>query len=324
VRACLEQILISRIFDFDGLLEVLDELDDLVRDPSQATDPLDPPGNQEQIQDSSPTTTTKHLEVDSMPLNRRTEVQDSEDEGSFSSCTEAGVPELPSTPTPPKQQSPVSVPDIVLITRISTVLSPLFTHRGTDQANMLLKRLSERLLRLSRGPGGPLIILLNSTRNRNPPRPPPNPDTSQGNADHHLPHQLPTDARPAIAPTLRSVFNPPPVDIPSLPYAYDTPLSRRNSPTFGLAFTQMLDLHLLCTRIPAAPPATAVPEEGSFGDDGGRVRYVWAVEVLLDDVGVWDPAEARPGGKPRTNRERRGGLVDVRGGGVYAWRGVED
>lgn len=127
------------------------------------------------------------------------------------------------------------------------------------------------------------------------------------------PGTTPKTGRP-LDPTLRSIFNPPPLPVSGLNYAYDTPLSRRNKPSFGLIFTQLLDLHLLCTSI----PRTRADAEALFapppGGDGGRVEYAWAVEVLLDEIGVWEADRAGQQGRPRRSREQRWGAVAVRRG----------
>lgn len=214
-------------------------------------------------------------------------------------------------------------PDIVLITHMSTLLSSLFRQREKDTAHQMLQLLSSHLRYLSRSPnhGGPLILILNSTTNSqepttttntksnpgqgrpSPPPPPPPPEASNTRGPNRPPD-----------PTLRSIFNPPPLPASGLGYTHDTPLSRRNKPSFGLIFTQMLDIHLLCTRVPRtradaevlfAPPSQAV--------GAGAVGYGWVVEVLLDEIGVWEDEGARPPwGLRRASREQRWGAVDVR------------
>jgi len=102
--------------------------------------------------------------------------------------------------------------------------------------------------------------------------------------------------------------------VSGLSYNYDTPHSRRNKPSFGLIFTQMLDMHLLCTKIPKTrADAEALYAPVSPGTGGKKkINYVWAVEVLLDEVGVWEGAEKVLEGKPRRSREQRWGAVEVR------------
>ena len=94
-------------------------------------------------------------------------------------------------------------------------------------------------------------------------------------------------------------------------------LSKKNKPSFGLTFSQFLDLHLLCTRLPktrADAEAVLAPAAGAAAGDyaattgSGKTRYAWIVEVLLDETGFWTPS-----GK-RVDREQRWGAVDVKDG----------
>ena len=83
--------------------------------------------------------------------------------------------------------------------------------------------------------------------------------------------------------------------------------SLQNKPAFGLTFTQLLDLHLLCTKMPRTRRDAMV--------GGGPARHAWAVEVLLDEDGLWDAPDGddEPPGQ-RVDREQRWGAVDVRDG----------
>ncbi|KAJ3955592.1 hypothetical protein N0V92_007887 [Colletotrichum tropicale] len=219
------------------------------------------------------------------------------------------------------EPEPPAPPDIILITHFSTLMTALFTGRDRPSAHDGLQSLSAFLRYLSRSlSSSPLIMLLNSTSSSKsrtltepPPIPPseapPPPDESSSSSS----------SKP-LAATLRSVFNPPQLDIPA--YAGHA-AARRNKPTFGLVFAQLLDLHLLCTKVPRtredaerlyAPPAR---DDGG----GGGVRYTWVVEVLLDELGVWEEGAA-PG--VRRCREQRWTAVDVRAGRVVdAFEGAE-
>lgn len=247
-------------------------------------------------------------------------------------------------------KNPSKRPDIIIITHMSTLLSTLFQQREKSAAHQTLQLLSSHIRYLTRAPehGGPLVMLLNSTTSSFP-----SPDNNTNNtsnptggagtdrppppaaaADHHHP-SLPPPTKKAkgasahnnkpLDPTLRSIFNPPPLPASGLSYAYDTPHARRNKPSFGLIFTQMLDMHLLCTRLPKtrddaealyAPPPLLGAAETEMG--GTRpVAYGWVVEVLLDEMGVWEGRDAvvEGGGsgrrRERRSREQRWGAVDV-------------
>lgn len=223
VKQHLDRVMLSCVFDIDGVWEVLADLD---RPPSPSL-----------------------------------EIQDSQDDDS---------------PPPPQKKT---LPDIIIITHVSSLLTSLFTHRSSPAAHSTLQPLSSHLRHLSRTlPSSPLILLLNSTSN---------PSGEAG-------------SKP-LDPTLRSVFNP-----PSVPGCH-TALPRRNKPTFGLVFAQMLDVHVLCTRV----PKTGADAEEVFGQHR-RGNYVTVVEVLLDEMGVW---EGRKRGI-RRSREQRWGAVEVKNGRV--------
>ncbi|XXH02787.1 hypothetical protein Hte_009173 [Hypoxylon texense] len=265
-----------------------------------------------------------------------------------------------------KEEGPVAaetaehhVPDLILVTHFSALLTNLFTRAAENKASAhtTLQLLSSHLRYLARSPtaGGPLIMLLNSTTttttasththhanttsDRAPPPPPP--PAAQAAQSSHRP----------LDPTLRSIFNsaPPSTGIglggrgattgSSSGSSNSNSSKRTNKPAFGVTFAQFLDLHLLCTRV----PRSRADAEALFGGAGagagaasGReVRHSWVVEVLLDELGVWDEVEdgsgrgegenkgqrdrGRPGGKgkrKRKSREQRWGAVDVRGGAV--------
>ena len=211
---------------------------------------------------------------------------------------------------------------IVLVTHFSALLTSLFAHREKSAAHSSLQLLASQARYLSRSlPSQPLFILLNSTSSsahdgRHEPgngSAAPGPGGGPGGAA--------VTTRP-LDPTLRSVFNPPTIPLPA--YRAPRAATRRNKPTFGLIFSQMLDTHLLCTRMPRTRADADVLYGGGSttgnGDDrpdqqqqqqhagSSGVEYVTVVEVLLDEMGLW---QGRTG--PRPNREQRWGVVDVVG-----------
>lgn len=222
-----------------------------------------------------------------------------------------------------KTQAGSQHPDIVLVTHMSTILSSLFRLREKDTAHQTVQLLSSQLRYLSHSPkhDGPLTIILNSTTSSQ--ESPSDRDKSPG-AGQESPSsraKAPNSRGPSrtLDPTLRSIFNPLPLPATGLGYAHDTPLSRRNKPSFGLIFAQMLDMHLMCSRVPRtrADAEALFASSGKVAGEGGTVRYSWAVEVLLDEVGVWQgegegPAQRPPWGTRRASREQRWGAVDVR------------
>ncbi|KAK1656306.1 hypothetical protein BDP81DRAFT_456962 [Colletotrichum phormii] len=239
----------------------------------------------------------------------------------------------PESRSPENDSKDSALPDIILITHFHSLMTALFTRRDRQSAHDSLQHLSSHLRYISRTlETSPLIMLLNSTSSSKestmsktsvnaqggPPPPPPNGGETGTSSSSK-----------AVDPTLRSIFNPPALNITGYGYGGNQAASRRNKPTFGLVFSQLLDLHLLCTKIPrdkedAERLYTAAP--GGIGgggeDDGVGVRFVWALEVLLDEIGVWEHetgAGAGAEGKKRgarKSREQRWGVVDVRGGRV--------
>ncbi|KAH7037297.1 uncharacterized protein B0I36DRAFT_313720 [Microdochium trichocladiopsis] len=240
-----------------------------------------------------------------------------------------------------------SMPDMILVTHFSTLLSTLFTQSGTDRAaaHTTLQLLSTHLRYLACSSGS-VIVLLNTTAtndtNRSTSATNTNADATTMNASENMHNR---SSRP-LDPTLRSIFNPTPmaaaaastsdagVVTPARDAGAGRPyggagnmLSRRNKPTFGLTFAQFLDVHLLCTRLPrtredAERMVSASTRRGHDHDTpeevavtavprrGRAVEYCWAVEVLLDELDVW--ATDSPGGKARrVNREQRWGAVQV-------------
>ncbi|KAI2637791.1 hypothetical protein GGS26DRAFT_427727 [Hypomontagnella submonticulosa] len=368
VRRCLEQISVSRVFDVEGLWEVLNEIEAPPPPPPAVPDVVPEQGREQEgaarrtaAEDSnllvakppilSPLRPVKEEPLPKPPMKtERTEIGDSEDEDEELSLDSSPPPEkplmpspqqlpsstppapppmpagsssfLPSKPRDKQQENSSNIPDIILITHFSTLLTNLFTRSADNKASAhtTLQLLSSHLRYLARSSSGPLIMLLNSTT-------PAGPSTSTANTLN------PTAAvknRP-LEPTLRSIFtsaSPPP---PPGAGAREGSSNQRK-PAFGATFAQFLDLHLLCTQVPRtradaetlfAPPTTHVA-------DSRAVRSCWVVEVLLDELGTWEWAddgnkkggkewkgkgrETSEGGWIRRSREQRWGAVDVRAG----------
>ncbi|KAI0013789.1 hypothetical protein F4779DRAFT_293345 [Xylariaceae sp. FL0662B] len=377
VRCCLERISISRVFDIEGLWEVISELEtppsptpdsQILRaeQPSSAEEP--PESSQKSPPPQSPSPPASPP-ARLPPLRMRTEVLDSEDEGFSSSSPSPPPPLSPQAPPHPPPSSPPQaqpaqifptsrstekeetglrsshIPDIILITHFSTLLTALFTRRDKPTAHTTLQLLSTHLRHLARSSatGGPLILLLNSTTPPHVPTPPPPPPTSSPSSLFTAAVPDPEDLATApptnrpLEPTLRSVFNPAPPN-PGMAgagehYAYAHALSRRNKPAFGVSFAQFLDLHVLCTRQPRGRADAELAARSGSGSAAAGIRYCWVVEVLLDELGVWEGIiggdgsgdggqDRAAGGKTmmmmmiprRRSREQRWDAVDVRAG----------
>ena len=204
---------------------------------------------------------------------------------------------------PPSLACP-HVPDMILITHFSSLLTTLFTRRDRAGAHAALALLSSHLRYLARTPGGPLIMLLNSTSSSAPP--PPNSATAT-NANPNPEHHRPLD------PTLRSIFNNNSNNGNNIRGNQGAATGRVNKPAYGATFAGLLDAHLLCTRVPRG---RADAEALLAAPGTAAARYAWVVEVLMDEVGVWE--WLREGGEEarwrRRSREQRWGAVDVRDG----------
>ncbi|KAK2026714.1 hypothetical protein LX32DRAFT_641629 [Colletotrichum zoysiae] len=402
LRGCLERVSVSRVFDIEGLWEVLGDLDippeSVASQTSSVLDQQQQPDQEQRWKKEGGEEETGEAVQSPEPLSElprhltpeeqservvlpelkparptRTEIADSDEEDALSLSSElssppssirsltpwaADSPERPASQdsrhedthegtkddareeipqvspaqaeneTPEEQSSEPGPPDIILATHFHSLMTALFTRHDRQSAHHSLQDLSAHLRYLARNlPSSPLIMLLNSTssskegpasasrpaNHQDGPPPPPNHGGVGGGST----------SKP-LDPTLRSIFNPPPLNFAG--YGGNQAAPRRNRPTFGLVFSQLLDLHLLCTRIPkdkgdaeklyALAPGAGAGAGGEGGGFTGAVRYVWAMEVLLDEVGVWEGG--LPGGavQARKLREQRWAAVDVKGGRV--------
>ncbi|UPK91509.1 hypothetical protein LCI18_002444 [Fusarium solani-melongenae] len=237
LRGCLERVMLSCVFDLDGLWEVLADLNKPVEEVEE---------EERQVE----------------------EIQDSQDDDD-----EALSPR--DSRQPPKQHT--TQPGIIVVTHFSSLLTGIFTHRERSAAHSVMELLGSHLRDLSRNLlSSPLIMLLNSTSSSS------GPPTAQ-------PKNTLLDA------TLRSIFHTPPP-------GQGSHSTRRIKPNYGIVFSQLLDLHLLCTRI----PRTMQDAEAAVQRLGEEVRTVWAVEVLQDEIGVWKGTRGA-----RKGREQLWTAVDV-------------
>ncbi|KAF3768839.1 hypothetical protein M406DRAFT_337181 [Cryphonectria parasitica EP155] len=296
-----------------------------------------PPGQREEIPDSQEEDLLSSPLEPKRALSPRAYVETSDDDNTAAGDTIKEMkPELifekkpgedPALERPAhvKKQEESTRPDMILITHMSKLLRSLFIQRQRNTAHEMVQLVASHLRYISRSPehGGPLIMILNSTTSSDPEESedPEEPEDAEGpEKPEHL--NVPSDHIPAhsrpLDPTLCSIFDQPPLPISEISsvYAYDTPQQhsrRRNKPSFGLIFSQMLDMHLLCTTL----PKTRADAESLYAPGTGvarQVEYARVVEVLLDDMGVWEGREkvVDGGGGPRTCREQNWGAVEVR------------
>ncbi|KAK6592698.1 hypothetical protein H4I96_03697 [Botrytis cinerea] len=177
VNALLELVAISRVFDIEGLREVLSELG---RPNDQ---PINNGGDQE-IPKITPSHTSKPVEGEVEPLHKiPDEICDSEDEDI----------ELTPPPVKPTALNPSSIetrPEILIIDSMHYLISHLFTHSEKVSAHTLLSLLSRTLHTLTRTQNI-LTILHNTTIS-----------TQANFTTQHLPRQPPP-------PTTHSIFSSP-------------------------------------------------------------------------------------------------------------------
>jgi hypothetical protein len=313
VHWCLERTSIARVFDIEGLWEVLGELEATVSMTDSGPPQVEEEWKAVQKPDEAPP--AEHTKGQ---RGQRTEVLDSEDEGGLSSPESSSPQKPPAQPdtqsnprSHPPDTGPSPLPDLILITHTSTLLNALFTGRDKEAAHNTMLLLSSHLHSLTRSPshGGPLIMFLNSTTS-----------PSSSSFSHHTaggPTAPPTDRQNHIEPTLRSIFNIPPSTVAGhQQVVHNFTAARRNNPSFGSVFAQMLDMHLLCTRVPRTRADSVVlMDKANSGVVLAGVSYVWVVEVLLDEVGVYERSDAGWDWGRRRCREQRWGAVDVDGEG---------
>jgi hypothetical protein len=342
-RDCLDRIMLSRVFDMDGLGEVLADLDATTA-----------PGDDEKEEDDDvlamplavegqPTTETittvqsdaaaaaasaaavTSIEKKPQEPSSVAEIQDSQDEDETPSPSpsppsttilqpdaqrqddkepdngsiaikEVSKEDKPTTNTFNTRNMTVTTPDIILITHFSSLLTSFFTQRDKSAAHATLRLLASRLRHLSRTlPSNPLILLTNSTDSGAASSAPAHSSESHNheNPPSEQPAATASTYRSSTDPTLRSIFNPAHAGASPHMHGY-----KANKPTFGLVFTQLLDLHLLCTRAPRPSSATSS-------------RAMTVVEVLLDEIGLWEGERGR-----RRRREQRWTIVVTRNGRI--------
>ncbi|KAI0886014.1 uncharacterized protein GGS22DRAFT_159614 [Annulohypoxylon maeteangense] len=391
VRRCLELISVSRVFDVEGLWEVIGEIEtppSPITNPSVAVDEEEVKGTEERVDEISPMEEQPTLVRSGTPRlasqrpvvkdggefkakavlpslrppkMERMEVGDSEEDEdeelsspspSPSAKPPSTSPQPPSSnppippmplPSPPtaqvasapiktptstdKQEETSHIPDIIIITHFSSLLTNLFTRSADNRtsAHTTLQLLSSHLRYLSRSSAGPLIMLLNtmstSSSYSSTTTSASTINTKNTNAASRGVGAAPKNKH--REPTLRSIFNPGP---PGKGGEEGVRRHVNTKPAFGVTFAQFLDLHLLCTRVPRtrsdAETLFAPGGNTSLNAGAGEVKYSWVVEVLLDELGVWEWDDSDGGDKKggndvrwtRRNREQRWGAVDLRSG----------
>ncbi|KAK1750290.1 hypothetical protein QBC47DRAFT_310239 [Echria macrotheca] len=313
LQRCFERVSIARVFDFEGLWEVLMELGSAGREEEGQEDVPDTEKGEQREPDNlhdhigdgiRPTPQLDESEPESLP-----KLQPSFEPGPTVQAQHTPATETAgSAPPKPRKQSHPALPDIILITHTSTLLNTLFTADKPTAHDRTLA-LSTKLHHLTRSPshGNPLIMLINATTTTTTTT-----STAPTTTDPELqdnqppPRPYPTEPdgffssrTPKTDQTLRSIFTFSPVTSKR-----GIQVTKQTRPSFGLVFAQLLDVHLLCTRVPRN-----MKRDGR-DDDGVARGWVWVVEVLLDETGVYD-CDDEKGLIRRRSREQRWAGVDV-------------
>ncbi|KAI1259845.1 hypothetical protein F5Y18DRAFT_442726 [Xylariaceae sp. FL1019] len=232
-------------------------------------------------------------------------------------------------PTTPKfyntEEATSQIPEIILITHFSTLLTTLFTNTNHDRtrAHTTLQRLSSHLRYLARSSGS-LVMLLNTTTSHT--STPQNQYQNQNANQPPILHDPNTQRREhkPLDPSLRSIFSPSGGGNGGYRGEGGGVYGKRNKPNFGQTFTQFLDLHVLCTKVPRSRDDAEAYVKLGTSEEG--VHMVWVVEVLMDELGFWDWGSLR---RMFGEEDRGAGKGEKSGGkglgmGMGKRRGEED
>ena len=204
-------------------------------------------------------------------------------------------------------QEETLLPTIILISQMAALLNGYFASHDKNVAHTVVAGIGFRLRQIARSLSStPLILLPNSTTNINI-----NINTTV------------MESRQMCTDTLLSIFNTPPSTTAAAAALSEIRCPR---PSFGRIFDQLVDMHLLCSRIPRtiADAVAVFDAQGRRRESiGSSVGVVWVVEVLRDGGGAWigsgvdgDGHGHGHGAGERMFRHQRWGVVNVQDGVV--------
>nr|EAQ71126.1 hypothetical protein MGCH7_ch7g533 [Pyricularia oryzae 70-15] len=326
---CLEQIAISRVFDMDGVWEVLHEdlaARDVPPSPEAAHDnshPMDCGTLQEPIKDvmneaephEAPTLPSPK------PPRQVTEIMDSDDDALPVSDESSELSSPPSSPVPPSTyssraeeaaarhqlQQPDTTQEVDQDVAEEQPVEQPEESRTTEQAPQRPISATADVVLITHMSS--LLGSLFRTRDK------PSAHSQLALLSSHLRHISRSLEYGCPLIMILNATNSPDWEPEQNQRRADAAeasatAARRNKPVYGLLFTQLLDLHLLATLLPRAREDA----EALFsGGDTGAVRYSWVIEVLLDELGVWAGSRGGAALGPRECREQRWAAVEVRG-----------
>ncbi|TGO47800.1 hypothetical protein BCON_0263g00110 [Botryotinia convoluta] len=275
VNALLELVAISRVFDIEGLWEVLSELGR----------PNDQPRNNrgdQEIPTITPSRTSKSIEGEAETLHKMPdEICDSEEED----IELTPPPPPPAKPTTPPPSSTETSPEILIIDSMHYLISHLFTHSEKVSAHNLLSLLSRTLHTLTHTQNI-LTILHNTTI------------STKSNFINQQPSRQPPPPPPPPPPTIQSIFN-----------------STAQKPSLGRIFDDFLHLHIMISKLPKKREDAEIlycrDDTSHFGNED--VAYSFVFEVLRDECPVL--GGDRKLGRRFGDREQRWGVFEMGGEG---------
>lgn len=277
--AALDSVMLSLVFDVDGLWQTLSD--------------LEPPAGTS-ITTSTPSEAAPETKIKPLNGSPESEIRDSDDEElsqtadhtcAISQCHTRNL----SRKSPSIEPPPItSVPDIIVITHFSTLLTSLFATREKSAAHKSLALLKALLRRLSTTVDtNSLIILLNCNISDS--------NEAQRVAEgSSLSFSVANDTKLNDS-TFRSVFS-------------MGPSSRSIRPRFGTVFSQFLDLHISCTRFVTQQAVLPHRYHGTLSTASeklGSYRNLALIEILQDDVKADEPSDTG------RNREQRWALLEL-------------
>ncbi|KAK0112968.1 hypothetical protein ONS95_014682 [Cadophora gregata] len=321
VQKCLEMVAISRVFDIEGLWEVIGEVDRVVSLSSPEVD-----GQNQNAKAALDVTHEVDAAVEQEIRDDAPEILDSE-EDSTPPC------DIPPSVSKEKDQHDREDEgmEVIVVDNMTHIINELFARKEKSEAHTLLALLSSTLHILSRT-NNILTILHNSTNpntintNTNTAYQPPN-------ANQNQPHRQNQHQQQIQNPT-RSIFS-----------------STTQKPALGQIFAQFPDLHLLLHPLPKGKSDAELLYSGESdprvfnedhtsdigGGDDRSVRYTTVLEVLKDEApslgGIHDDDDDNDeneggGGESKRKkfayREQKWTALDVRGDGLALVPTFED
>ncbi|KFZ05263.1 hypothetical protein V501_08510 [Pseudogymnoascus sp. VKM F-4519 (FW-2642)] len=323
VNAVLERVGVTRVFDIEGLWEVLGEVGGGATGGGEEGNGEEGVSMEERgrtaedrgLQDEKEGGRGDGLPEEEVPSAAGVrEIMDSDDDEDDDLATQLPPNPAPQTstkdstrnqkPSAPSKTHPTT--EIILLDNLTTLITTLFSRTSTPLAHRLLAQLSLTLTTLARS-SGVTIFLLNTMVRKSA-------KTAAGN---------PEQQRKKEQEKQHSVF-----------------AGMTATPSLGMVFDGFVDLHLMCFALPRGtedaegvfgveqPDDEGVepPDDETGADEGGgnrqrgggegNIRFANVIEVLKDECPQLERWEGVSGGRPSrgVDREKRWAAFGVIGG----------